>query len=147
MTTTTTHAVLDGNLHPLGLRRALGREDWGVPERFGPEDTSDPEYGDTQGWVIRRKDKSAVIIVTLGPTDPEDLGTPWVHASISRPDRTPDYADLVTLHRAVWGEGGWSYQVFAPASEHVNIHQNALHLWGRPDGSAILPNFGALGSI
>lgn len=121
---------------PLALRRALGRHDWGVPAPFGPG-----------GWSLSRKDRAAHVIVTVGATDPADPDTDWVHASISRPDRTPDYEDLTMLHAAVWGDGGWSYQVFAPASDHVNIHPHALHLWGRPDGAAILPNFGALGSI
>ncbi|MCW2757013.1 MAG: hypothetical protein JWO46_759, partial [Nocardioidaceae bacterium] len=55
--------------------------------------------------------------------------------------------DLVYLHHAVWGSTGWSYQVFAPAEDHVNIHSFALHLWGHLDGSPALPNFGYMGSI
>jgi hypothetical protein len=42
---------------------------------------------------------------------------------------------------------GWSYQVFAPPSQHVNIHEHALHLWGRVDGTNVLPSFGVLGTI
>lgn len=62
------------------------------------------------------------------------------HASIAWPDRDPSYRDLVMLHRAVFGDG-WAYQVFAPASEHINIHEHALHLWGRADGEPMLPDF------
>jgi hypothetical protein len=37
--------------------------------------------------------------------------------------------------------------VFAPPSEHVNIHDHALHLWGRLDGARVLPDFGRFGTI
>ena len=53
---------------------------------------------------------------------------------------------LADLHAAVFG-AGYAYQVFAPPSEHVNIHEFALHLWGRLDGRSALPEFGAGGSI
>lgn len=99
------------------------------------------------------------IIVSVGPDaewiletpDPETDEVPydrwWIHTSISRPHEMPSYDDLTILHAAVFGPTGWSYQVFAPRSEHVNIHAYALHLWGKPDGAKVLPNFGALGSI
>jgi hypothetical protein len=96
------------------------------------------------------------VILTYGPSaewirDATDDATPaledmWLHASISRPETMPSYDDLVLLHKSVWPDG-WSYQVFAPPAEHVNIHPFALHLWGRLNGTAALPNFGALGSI
>jgi hypothetical protein len=73
----------------------------------------------------------------------------WImHASVSFPDSDPTYADLVTLHRAVFGRKRYAYQCFVPESSHVNIHEHALHLWGRVDGRPMLPDFGAiLGSI
>ena len=42
---------------------------------------------------------------------------------------------------------GFAYQVFAPPTRHVNIHEHALHLWGRVDGKSITPDFGAFGTI
>lgn len=72
----------------------------------------------------------------------------WVHASWAGPGRVPNYEEMLLLHRAVWGEDGYSYQMQVPTSSHVNIHPNALHLWGRMDGLALLPDFGKmLGSI
>lgn len=123
-------------LDALAIRRSLGRHEWGVPQEFGPD-----------GWRLDRIDGGARVIVTLGPADPADDQTDWIHASVSRRDRAPDYEDLTALHAAVWGRDGWSYQVFAPAADHVNIHPYALHLWGLPDGRPLLPNFGALGTI
>ena len=89
------------------------------------------------------KGEPASVIVTCAP---QDDGLEWIHASISR-DFMPSYEDLVTLHTSVWKGRGWAYQVFAPASDHVNIHEFALHLWGRRDGQPALPNFGAGGTI
>lgn len=116
---------------PLVIRRRLGRKEWGAPFEFGPD-----------GWLFDHRDEVARIIVSAA--DWRD-GRVWIHASISRPVM-PTYEDLCLMHRAVWPDG-WAYQVFAPPSDHVNIHDRALHLWGRPDGSAVLPNFGMYGSI
>jgi hypothetical protein len=108
----------------LTIRRRLGRSNWAAPRPFGPD-----------GWSFMNLDGHASVIVSCAPADGED----WVHASIAR-DEMPTYADLKMLHDAVFGDG-WAYQVFAPPSEHVNIHEHALHLWGRLDGKPALPDF------
>lgn len=117
---------------PVGpLRKVYTKAGWMVPEPFG------------DGWRIVRKDRRASVIVTAGRFDGEE----WIHASIARSDRMPDYADLVALHAAVWGTWGHSFQAFVPPTEHVNIHPNALHLWGRADGTRTWPDFGRHGTI
>jgi len=68
-------------------------------------------------------------------------GWDWLHASINYQNVMPDYFDLKVLHLAVFGRARWAYQIFAPEKEHVNITPNALHLWGRADGTQILPDF------
>lgn len=112
-------------LNALAIRRHLGRDRWGPPEPFGPD-----------GWTFTARDGAASVIVTVA--DHGD-GTEWVHASMARVDRLPTYGDLVDLHRAVWKDTGYAYQTFAPVAHHVNIHPNALHLWGRLDGAPVLP--------
>ena len=89
----------------------------------------------------RHAKKTTSIIVTVA----EWNGDPWLHASIAHPDRLPTYRELSALHRAVFGDGH-AYQVFVGGTKH-NIHENALHLWGRADGTNALPDFGAFGSI
>lgn len=120
----------------LDIRRRLGRQNFGPPRDFGPS-----------GFVYDGLREPLRILVSQGPApeggDPED----WLHASISHRDRMPSYDELQMMHRAVWGETGWAYQVFAPLANHINIHERVLHLWGRVDGRAELPNFGVLGSI
>jgi hypothetical protein len=88
--------------------------------------------------VIERQPSTlGSLIVTQAPVD----GIEWLHASISWADRVPTYDELALLHRVVFGRRRWAYQVFAPASEHVNIHEHALHLFGRADGTPALPDF------
>lgn len=121
-------ATIDG----LKLRAVLGRKEWDVPTPFGPD-----------GWFIMRADRRAGVIVTAFEWEGEE----WIHASIAHHDKTvPTYEELVLLRKAVFG-AGYAYQVFAPPSEHINIHEYTLHLWGRADGAAVLPEFGAGGSI
>lgn len=126
----------------VGRLRNETRAKWQPPFEFGPD-----------GWSVDENpapDYGRRIIVTLGPLpladDLDDESQWWLHASISRRDRIPSYDDLVALHKSIWPDG-WSYQVFAPPRAHVNIHAHALHLWGRLDGRAELPNFGAHGTI
>ena len=109
----------------LAIRRHLGRSDWAAPIPFGPD-----------GWRFDDFSNARSIIITCA----DHNGVDWVHASIAHRDAMPTYSDLRMLHAAVF-HGGWAYQIFAPPSDHVNIHEFALHLWGRLDGKAELPDF------
>lgn len=115
-------------LNALGIRRKLGRENWSAPTRFGPD-----------GWQFDHLDGTGRVIVTVAPAPGSDAD--WIHASISWVDHMPTYADLKLLHDVAFGDKRWAYQVFAPASDHVNIHERALHLYGRLDGQPALPDF------
>jgi hypothetical protein len=114
-------------LDPLGIRQRLGRKMWSPAHPMGPD-----------GWAYRHTNGVSSVIVTSAPHG--EPVTDWVHASVAHADRMPEYDDLKMLHRAVFGDG-WAYQVFAPPSEHINIHQFALHLFGRLDGRPVLPDF------
>ncbi len=116
----------------LRLRAIMGREDWLPPQRFGPD-----------GWTMVSRTGVYTVIVTAAM---QDDGHEWIHASIAADGWMPDYSDLQLLHRAAFGDG-WAHLVFAPRADHVNIHEYALHLWGRSDGSNPIPNFGAWGTI
>jgi len=118
------------SLDALDIRRRLGRKHWGAPIPFGPD-----------GWILDSLRGHGRIIVTVAEFDEAE----WIHASISWHDRMPSYEDMKMLHRAVLG--GWAYEVFAPAADHVNIHQFARHLWSRLDGAPALPVFSLNGSI
>lgn len=111
-------------IDPLRLRKVMGRNDWLPPDPWGPD-----------GWMMDHYSRTGRIIVTVSPLD----GVDYTHASMAWSGRVPTYDELVDMHRAVFN--GYSYQVFAPPSEHVNIHRYALHLWGRTDGKPVLPEF------
>lgn len=113
------------SLNALQIRRVLGRGNWSTPTPFGPD-----------GWKTVELNGQASVIVTVSDHGEHE----WIHASIARADRMPSYDDLKLLHAAVFGDR-WAYQVFAPPSDHVNIHQHALHLFGKLDGSPALPDF------
>ena len=121
---------MSSSIDALRLRHAWGRKAWEVPQPFGPD-----------GWSMQSQDSESSIIVSCAALD----GVDWIHASIAHAAHLPSYPELVLLHRSVFN--GWAYQVFAPDADHVNIHEYALHLWGRLDGAPILPNFGASGTI
>ena len=117
---------MPSSINALSLRKSLGLDKWAVPTPFGPD-----------GWLVRAKDRSGAIIISVAP---DDNGVEWIHASISRVGSMPTYDDLKTLHVAAFGNG-WAYQVFAPAEDHINIHEHCLHLFGRLDGKPQLPDF------
>lgn len=119
-------------IDPLRLRRVMGKAAYRVPLPFGPD-----------GWLMSRWDGHGSVIATAFTA--EDVSE-WLHASISYDEHLPTYTELATLHRAVFGDG-YAYQVFAPAIRHVNIHEHALHLWGRVDGWPVLPEFTMGGTI
>jgi len=115
----------------ISVVRILGKKVWSTPKPYGPN-----------GWAIAREDTGSSIIITVGVFE----GEQWIHASIAHQDHMPTYEELALLHRAVFGDR-WAYQVFAPPTDHVNIHPFALHLWGCLDGTNHLPDFGKNGTI
>lgn len=122
--------ALRASIDALGIRGRLGRKLWAPPVPWG------------EGWKFSAYDRSMILVTPW--REGEDT---WLHASMSRPDGAmPSYDDLKMLHAAVWPDG-FAYQCFVPPSDHINITANVLHLWGRIDGSPVLPNFGRFGTI
>jgi hypothetical protein len=81
--------------------------------------------------IIKFRDCGGSVIVNQDERD----GAEWIHASIAWTDRMPTYEELVMLKAGVFGDRREAYQVFPPASRHVNIHAHALHLGGGRTGS------------
>lgn len=65
----------------------------------------------------------------------------WLHVSVSRSTRLPSYSDMTRVKDLFIGDDAIAYSVFAPDAQHVNIHQNCLHLWAPLDGDLPLPDF------
>jgi hypothetical protein len=119
-------------LNALEIRRRLGSTLWGPPTAWGPD-----------GFAFRHKRTNSSIVVTVAI---QDDGEEWIHASIAHQSHDPTYRELKKLYSAVFTHG-YAYQIFVPPHMHVNIHEHALHLWGRLDGKPVLPEFGKDGSI
>lgn len=117
----------------------------GIRERLFDSRWRTENYGDDS--VKFFSPSGILVIVSFDPDSAED-GQPWLHASISHATETrlPSYSDMRQVARAVWPDG-YCHQVFAPPGDHVNITPNVLHLWGRYDGTRVLPDFGRLGTI
>lgn len=115
---------------PLRIKKSLSAVYAGVsvPAEFGPD-----------GFMFTTEYPKRSFIVTAAERD----GVEWVHASVAAPDETPTYRDLKYLHAAVFGDG-YAYQIFVPSDRHVNIHENALHLFGRLDKRPAMPEFSDL---
>jgi hypothetical protein len=67
-------------------------------------------------------------------------GKRWLHLSMSRRGRLPNYEDMKYLKRHWAGDESKAIEVHAPAAEHVNINPNVRHLWVCLDGDP-LPDF------
>ena len=98
------------------------------------------ETSNGAGW----RSMSGIAVMLSGSRELD--GRRWIHVSASRRDRIPSYDDLALVKRLFVGDERQAVQVFAPRSEHVNLHRYCLHLWCCLDGRAV-PDFRASGQV
>jgi hypothetical protein len=60
----------------------------------------------------------------------------WDHVSVSRADRTPTWEEMEQVKRLFFKDHEIAYQLHVNTKDHVNIHNNCLHIW-RPHKEAI----------
>ena len=72
-------------------------------------------------------------------------GNYWLHVSASKKDWTPSHDEMASIKKDFIGVRRYTYSVWAPETEHVNIHPHCLHLWCKidADDSRVLPEFSA----
>jgi hypothetical protein len=92
-------------------------------------------------WGRWYQDGETGMKIIVSGTDYPD-GTHWVHLSISRPDRLPDWEDMKFLKNRFLGPDRMAIQIFPVEKDYVNIHPNCLHLWHRIEPLPI-PEFAA----
>lgn len=56
-------------------------------------------------------------------------GGGWDHVSVSLKTRTPTWAELEFVRRAFFKDDETVMQLHVPSSDHINNHDNCLHLW------------------
>lgn len=108
------------------LKRLTGLYGWDIAP-FGPD-----------GRQCLHAGSGLSVIVTRA----EHEGAEWVHASLAHPNRMPSWEEVRAVKTAVFGDR-FAYMVFPPSATYVNIHDYALHVWGRWDESdgRALPDF------
>jgi len=73
-------------------------------------------------------------------------GKRWIHVSLSRKNRIPDYDDMTRVKRDFIGEDKRAIMILPSKLYWVNIHQYCLHLFHCEDGDG-LPEFSRNGMI
>jgi hypothetical protein len=103
------------NLHELDRYRRVDRA---VVEYYG--NTGDAECGMFE--IPSPVDRAPMTVIASA-----DEG--WDHVSVSRRNRTPNYPEMQAIYRMFFAENEVAMQLHVPATDHVNVHPNCLHLW------------------
>jgi hypothetical protein len=53
----------------------------------------------------------------------------WDHVSVSRTNRCPNWPEMERVRKLFAADNETWVQFHVPASEHVNMHPNCLHMW------------------
>jgi len=101
-----------------------------------------PEGKNYSGSDVRGK---FTVIITWSEYDPG--ARKWVHLSIARPDRMPDWQLLRDMKNLFFGRERQAIQVLPSESVYVNIHPYCLHLWTPADDEWPIPDFGKYGTL
>jgi len=57
---------------------------------------------------------------------------PLLHISISRPDRYPDWDEIVEVKLHFFGDDKDAMMVIPKTKDYVNISENCFHIWETP---------------
>jgi len=57
------------------------------------------------------------------------VGAGWEHVSVSRRNRCPNWPEMEHVKRTFFEADETTMQLHVPPSEHINVHQNCLHMW------------------
>lgn len=75
---------------------------------------------------IRADGLKVIITVEWQNEEPE---TKWLHVSMSFKSKLPSYADMKIVKNVFIGEDQTAFQLFPPNDQHINLHENTLHLF------------------
>lgn len=84
-----------------------------------------------------RIDDNLMVLVSESVEADEKI---WLHVSLSRPTRMPNWNELRRVKDAFVGKDRKAIQVFPKQDEYVNIHPHVLHLFACLEGDP-LPDF------
>ena len=95
---------------------------------------SDASYG-LAGCFILIGPIGAKLQIMSGGQD----GTGWEHVSVSIDHRTPNWREMCWVKDLFWNKDECVVQYHPPASKHINLHPNCLHLWRSVDAAFPMP--------
>ena len=95
-------------------------------------------YSPLRGDFCYRYDANPMSVICSAKVEAD--GKRWLHVSVARPSKTPNYADMCRVRDDFLGTERKAIHVFVPPSEHYNYHKHCLHLWSCLDGDG-LPDF------
>lgn len=58
-----------------------------------------------------------------------DDGGGWDHVSVSLPHRIPFWSEMAFVKALFWGDDEVVMQLHVGKADHINTHNNCLHLW------------------
>lgn len=67
-------------------------------------------------------------------------GRKWLHVSVSRPDRMPEWMEIKKVKENFIGKDREAIQMFPKEKDYVNVHKYCLHLWSPLEDFSQLPN-------
>lgn len=70
-------------------------------------------------------------------------GEKWIHVSLSRRDRMPEWVEIRKVKDHFLGDIE-AYQVLPKKQDYVNVHNFCLHLWAPVDGLPRVANLQGL---
>jgi len=63
----------------------------------------------------------------------------WEHISVSRRNRIPNWIEMQHVKEMFFQENETVLQFHVPKNDHINIHDNCLHLWRSTEFEHMLP--------
>ena len=78
-------------------------------------------------------------VISSGSPDGLGRDMGWEHISVSRPNRTPDWAAMQRIKELFWGDNETVVQFHPRKDKYVNFHPHVLHMWRRVDVEFELP--------
>lgn len=86
-------------------------------------------------FVVKRKGKDLRVISS--GSGPECEG--WEHVSVSLQSRCPTWQEMCFVKSLFWEDDETVIQLHVPTDQHINQHNNCLHMWKPVDQEIPLP--------
>lgn len=105
-----------------------------VPEKYRWTKYSNKSDGNNGMFLVPRHSGGAPLKIQASD------GGRWEHVSVSLPDRPPTWDEMSRIKSLFWDKNDTVIQFHPAEDEHVNNHENCLHLWRPKDQDIPTPN-------